>query len=273
MRISGGGAVWIGTAKREESPLRTESLRVIERVKKSPSFDMLSFLAAEDALPPATEYKPRDTVFRQGDPADGVFYVLRGRIRLSVVSEEGREGIIAMPGTGTFFGEGCLGGQSVRMASAVATLTSMVVRVDVETMMRLLREQPSLSQMFMTCILARNVEIESDLIDQLFNSGERRLARVLLLLANLSKESTVTAVIPKINHEILAARVGTSRSRISVFMNKFRKLGFIDYSGERGGEVKVHTSLMNALAVTGIVESGLPIYSSGHAGSVMIAAE
>lgn len=179
----------------------------------------------------------------QGDPADAVFYIEKGRVQLTVVSEHGKEGVIAMPSIGDFFGEGCLAGQPVHIASATAMSSSTITKIDKETMVHVLREQPALSEMFMAFLLSRNVQFEADLIDQLFNSSEKRLARILLLLANFGKEGKLELVIPKINQDILAARVGTTRSRINYFMNKFRKLGLIEYNGE----LKVHTSLLNVI--------------------------
>jgi CRP-like cAMP-binding protein len=160
-----------------------------------------------------------------------------------VVSEQGKEGVIAMLGTGEFFGEGCLAGQPMHMASAVTTAVSEIIRVEKGAMVRLLHEQPSFSEMFMAFLLARNVQFEEDLVDQLFNSSEKRLARILLLLANFGKDGKLEPVIPKISQEVLAARVGTTRSRINYFMNKFRKLGLIEYNGH----LKVHTALLNVI--------------------------
>ena len=179
----------------------------------------------------------------QGNPADAVFYIEKGKVRLTVTSEHGKEGVIAMPGAGDFFGEGCLAGQPLHIASATAMSNSTIVRIEKEAMVRVLHAQPALSKMFMAFLLSRNVQFEADLIDHLFNSSEKRLARLLLLLANFGKEGKLEPVIPKINQELLAARVGTTRSRINFFMNKFRKLGLIEYNGE----LKVHTSLLNVI--------------------------
>jgi CRP-like cAMP-binding protein len=162
-------------------------------------------------------------------------------VRLTVVSEQGKEGVIAMLRAGDFFGEGCLAGQPLHMASAVATAETEIVRVEKDAMIKMLHEQPSFSKMFMAFILSRNIQIEEELVDQLFNSSEKRLARLLLLLSNFGKEGKLEPVIPKISQEILAARVGTTRSRINYFMNKFRKLGLIEYNGS----LKVHSALLN----------------------------
>jgi CRP-like cAMP-binding protein len=191
------------------------------------------------------EYRPKETVFRQGDPADAVFYLQNGKIRITVVSEQGKEGVIAILEAGEFFGEGCLAGQSLHLASAIAIEESTVVRIEKGTMVRLLHEQPDLAEMFMAFLLSRNIQIEADLVDHLFNSSEKRLARMLLLLAHFGKEGKMELVVPKISQEVLAARVGTTRSRINYFMNKFRKLGFIEY--EYNGLLKVHSSLLNVI--------------------------
>jgi CRP-like cAMP-binding protein len=208
-----------------------------------PRFDAQAFLTSAGAGRSVADYEAKKHVFRQGDPADAVFYIQRGKINLTVVSEHGKEGVIAMLGAGDFFGEGCLAGQPLHMASAVAVVDSTIARIEIDTMIRVLHEQPKLSERFMAFLLSRNIQFEAELIDQLFNSSERRLARLLLLLANFGKEGKMETVIPKISQEVLAARVGTTRSRINFFMNKFRKLGFIEYNGG----LKVHTSLLNVV--------------------------
>lgn len=206
-----------------------------------PHFDTQAFLSSIGAGRTTTKYPANKGVFQQGDPADAVFYILKGKVKLTVVSAQGKEGVVAMLGTGDFFGEGCLAGQPLHMASAVAMAESAIARIEIDTMVRVLRDEPKLSEMFMGFLLARNIQFEADLVDQLFNSSERRLARLLLLLANFGKEGKMETVIPKISQEVLAARVGTTRSRINFFMNKFRKLGFIEYNGG----LKVHSSLLN----------------------------
>ncbi len=187
-------------------------------------------------------YKKKQVIFVQGDPADAVFYVEKGTVKLTVLSEQGKSAIVAMLGSGDFFGEGCLAGQRVRMATASALTEVSVVRVDRGVMVELLHGRSPFSERFMAHLLARNVRIEEDL-DQLFNSSEKRLARVLLLLAQFGKEGKTEPLIPKISQEILAEMVGTTRPRISTFMNKFRKLGFIAYNGG----LHIHTSLLNVL--------------------------
>lgn len=206
-------------------------------------FDSGAFLTSLGAGRSGAALQPKEIVYRQGDPADAVYYIEAGKIQLTVVSEHGKEGVIAMLEAGEFFGEGRIAGQAVRMASASATAKSKVVRIEKATMIRVLHEQPAISDMFMAFLLSRNIQIEADLVDQLFNSSERRLARLLLLLANFGKEGKLETIIPTINQDILAARVGTTRSRINFFMNKFRKLGFIEYNGG----LKIHTSLLNVI--------------------------
>ena len=179
---------------------------------------------------------PREVVFRQGDKADALFYIETGRIEISVVSDQGKEAIIAMFGHGEFFGEGCLTDQPVRLASAMAVGPSKVVRVAKEAMAGLLKEKPRFSARFTEFLVSRNIQVEADIVDQLFNSSEKRLARLLLLLANFNNDGQLRPIVPKISQEVLAARVGTTRSRINLFMNKFRKLGLIEYNGD----LKVH---------------------------------
>ena len=191
----------------------------------------------------AVKYERGQPIFQQGDAADAVFYIQDGRVQITVVSEQGKEGVIGMLNAGEFLGEGCLAGQPLHMASASATAESTIVRIEKDAMIRALRDEPTFSRLFMAYLLSRNVQIEADLVDQLFNSSEKRLARVLLLLANFGKDGKFEPVIPQINQEVLAARVGTTRSRINFFMNKFRKLGFIEYNGT----LKVHSSLLNVI--------------------------
>ena len=211
--------------------------------KRVQSVDPQTFLASVGAGRSAVKCERGQAVFRQGDAADAVFYIQDGRVQITVVSEQGKEGVIGMLNAGEFLGEGCLAGQPLHMASASASEESTIVRIEKDAMIRALRDQPTFSQLFMAYLLSRNVQIEADLVDQLFNSSEKRLARVLLLLAHFGKDGKLDPVIPQINQEILAARVGTTRSRINYFMNKFRKLGFIEYNGS----LKVHSSLLNVI--------------------------
>jgi len=212
--------------------------------KKPPlHFDVRSFLASVSLGRSNLKFEKGQPIFLQGDPADAVFYIQNGKVQITVVSEQGKEGVIAMLEAGEFFGEGCLAGQPAHIATAMATTGTSVARIEKETMIRVLREEPTLSQMFMAFLLTRNIQVEADLVDHLFNSSEKRLARVLLLLANFGKEGKMETVLPKINQEVLAAKVGTTRSRINYFMNKFRKLGLIEYNGE----LKVHSALLNII--------------------------
>ena len=221
----------------------TRKSKRIAKPATASRFDVALFLATVGAGRYIVKYQPNQVVFRQGDPADAVFYIKDGKIQITVISEHGKEGVIAMLGAGEFFGEGCLAGQSLYMASATAMAESTVVKIEKATMVRVIHEEPALSEMFMGFLLSRNIQIEADLVDQLFNSSERRLARLLLLLANFGKEGKMESVIPRISQEILAARVGTTRSRINFFMNKFRKLGLIEYNGQ----LKVHSALLNVV--------------------------
>jgi CRP/FNR family cyclic AMP-dependent transcriptional regulator len=207
------------------------------------AFDVKSFLSSVGAGRSMVKVPAKKILFQQGDPADTVFYIQSGKIQIGVVSEHGKEAVIAMLGSGDFFGEGCLTGQPLYLASATAMSESTIARIEKQAMIRVLRDEPTFSEMFVTFLLGRNIQFESDLVDQLFNSSERRLARVLLLLANFGKEGKLETVIPKISQEVLAAKVGTTRSRINFFMNKFRKLGFIEYNGG----LHVHSGLLNVI--------------------------
>jgi CRP/FNR family cyclic AMP-dependent transcriptional regulator len=185
----------------------------------------------------------KQTIFTQGDRADAVFYIQKGKVRLTVVSKTGREATIGILPEGSFFGEGALAGQLLRMGSAAAMTDCELLRVEKTVMMGALHREPAFSEMFVAYLLARNIRYEEDLVDQLFNSSEKRLARVLLLLAHFGKEGNPETVIPKISQEMLAEMIGTTRSRVSFFMNRFRKLGFIHYNGG----LQVHSSLLNVV--------------------------
>jgi CRP-like cAMP-binding protein len=182
-------------------------------------------------------------IFTQGDAAEAVFYIQTGKVKLTVVSQQGKEAVIAILEHGAFFGESCLAGQAIRTATATAVEDSSIVRIDKEAMISLLHEEPAFAERFMAYLLAHTIRTEADLVDQLFNSSEKRLARVLLLLAHFGKEGKPETIIAKISQETLAEMIGTTRSRVSFFMNKFRKLGFIDYNGE----LHVHSSLLNVV--------------------------
>jgi CRP/FNR family cyclic AMP-dependent transcriptional regulator len=211
--------------------------------KKKLEFHPLAFLtqAGEGRAIVAVE---RDkVVFAQGDPADAIFYIQKGKVKLTVVSKTGKEAVIAVLGAGDFFGEGCLAGQSLRMATATAISDCSVTRVERVAVVEVLHRESSLSEMLLSYMLSRTIRIEEDLVDQLFNSSEKRLARALLLLANFGKEGKPEKVIPKISQETLADMIGTTRSRVSFFMNKFRRMGFIEYNGS----LEVHSSLLNVV--------------------------
>jgi CRP/FNR family cyclic AMP-dependent transcriptional regulator len=185
------------------------------------------------------------TIFQQGQPADSLFYIRRGKVKLTVISQQGKEAIIAILSAGEFFGEGCLTGQPLRMATAVAMTDCNLDKIEKSLMVRMLHEHHDVSELFITHLLSRNIRYEADLVDQLFNSSEKRLARILLLLSHFGKESRVEPVLPGVSQDSLAQMVGTTRSRVSHFMNKFRKLGFIDYSDS--DELTVHSSLLNVV--------------------------
>jgi CRP-like cAMP-binding protein len=206
-------------------------------------FDPSLFLAKVGAGKTVREYRSRAVVYAQGDVADAVYYVESGKVKLTVVSTRGREAVIGILEPGTFFGEGCLAGQPLRMSTANAMQPSTIVRVDKETTVRLLHQEPEFAELFIAYLLSRNVRIEEDLVDQLFNSSEKRLARILLLLAHFGKDTKPEPVVPKVSQETLAAMVGTTRSRVSYFMNRFRKMGFIHYNGG----LQVHNALLTVV--------------------------
>ena len=206
-------------------------------------FDPAMFLATAGEGRTKAEYLAGVVIFSQGDASDAVFHIVRGKIKIAATSGQGREGVVGLFGDGDFFGEGCLIGQPVRLAAAIAMTDSEVVRIGKAEMIRALHAEPDLAEMFTTYLLTRNSRVEADLVDHLFNSSERRLARVLLLLANFGKEGKPEPITTKISQETLAEMIGTTRPRVSFFMNKFRKLGYIDYNGE----IKVHSSLLSVL--------------------------
>ena len=183
----------------------------------------------------------KQILFSQGDKADAVFYIQAGRVKLTVISQQGKEAIIAILEQGGFFGEGCLAGQLVCMATATTAEDSALVRIDKKAMIRVLHDEPAFSELFVSYLLARNIRIQEDLVDHLFNSSEKRLARVLLLMAHFGKEGKPEPVVPKVSQETLAEMIGTTRSRVSFFMNRFRKLGFVHYNGG----LHVHSSLIS----------------------------
>ncbi|MGA2879198.1 MAG: Crp/Fnr family transcriptional regulator [Bryobacteraceae bacterium] len=215
--------------------------------KNDKGFDLKAFLAGTGKGRMLADYAKSHKIFLQGAPADAVFYIHKGKIKLTVVSKQGKEAVVAILGAGDFFGEGCLAGQSLRMASATTMAECSIMRMEKAIVIGLLHEQPAFSELLLHHMLSRNIRIEEDLVDQLFNSSEKRLARVLLLLANFGKEGKPALVIPKVSQETLAEIVGTTRSRVSFFMNRFRKLGFIQYSGQYDSGLEVHSSLLNVI--------------------------
>jgi CRP/FNR family cyclic AMP-dependent transcriptional regulator len=207
----------------------------------APGFDAQTFLDSAGVAKKIVQYRPLAVIFAQGDPCDSVMYIRNGAVRLSVLSHAGKEAIVAMLGPGDFLGEGALAGQRVRMGTATAVSTTSVLAVPTKQMIQLLHDEPGFSDRFIEYMLSRNIRIEEDLVDQLFNSSEKRLARTLLLLARYGKEDKPQGVLPKLSQEMLAEMIGTTRSRVNFFMNKFRKLGFIEYNGG----LKINTSLLS----------------------------
>jgi CRP/FNR family transcriptional regulator, cyclic AMP receptor protein len=220
---------------------------VAATIKKNREFDPKTFLATIGTGRKVVVVPGKQTIFTQGDGADAVFYIQKGKVRLTVVSKVGKEATIGILNENNFFGEGALAGQVVRMGSAAAMTDCELLRIDKKAMMDALHREHSFSDMFVAYLLARNIRYEEDLVDQLFNSSEKRLARVLLLLAHFGKEGIPETVVPKISQETLAEMVGTTRSRVSFFMNRFRKLGFIHYAGGVEGALQVHSSLLNVV--------------------------
>jgi CRP/FNR family transcriptional regulator, cyclic AMP receptor protein len=211
--------------------------------KQKPSFDPKSFLAKVGKGRKIGKYRKDQIVFSQGDAADSVFYIQKGKVKLTVVSEQGKEAVVAILGPDEFSGEGCLAGQPRRMATATALTECEIMQLERKAIVLALHDEPAFSEMFIAHLLTRTIRVEEDLVDQLFNSSEKRLARALLLLANFGKEGRPEPIITKVNQETLAEMIGTTRSRVSHFMNKFRKLGFIDYNGT----IEVHSSLLSVV--------------------------
>jgi CRP/FNR family transcriptional regulator, cyclic AMP receptor protein len=207
------------------------------------SFDPKKFLEKVSEGNSIAEYQKDQVVFTQGGVAEAVFYLQKGRVKLTVVSEQGKEAVVGMLGPGHFFGEGCLNGHALRLTTATAVVESLITRITKAAMIAAMRDEPEFSELFMAYLLTRNSRIEEDLIDQLFNSSEKRLARLLLLLANFGKDSSPEPIVGKFSQETLAEMIGTTRSRVSFFMNKFRKLGYIKYNGK----LEIHNSLLNVV--------------------------
>ena len=204
-------------------------------------FDPEKFLAQMSKGTAVLSCRTGQIIFRQGEAADAIFYIQKGKVKLTVISEQGKEAVVGILGATDFFGEGCLNGHALRVATASAIEESVITRIEKAAMIATIHKEPTFSELFMAYILARNSRIEEDLIDQLFNSSEKRLARLLLLLANFGKEGRPEPIVGKISQETLAEMIGTTRARVSFFMNKFRKLGFIEYNGK----LEVHSSLLN----------------------------
>ena len=214
------------------------------KTKPKPPFDPNEFLVKVAGGKTVSSYRKDQIVFSQGAPADAVFYIQKGKIKITVISEHGKEAVVALLGTGDFCGEGCLAGQPLRISTASAMTECVLTRLEKSAIIRTLHDEPAFSEMFLSYVLSRIIRVEEDLVDQLFNSSEKRLARLLLLLANFGKESLPEPVIASISQETLAEMIGTTRSRVSSFMNKFRRLGFIHYNG---GGLEVHSSLLNVV--------------------------
>jgi CRP/FNR family cyclic AMP-dependent transcriptional regulator len=211
--------------------------------KAKPPFDPKVFLAKVNGGLGLRNYRKDQIVYRQGDPADSVFYIQSGKAKKTVVSEQGKEAVVAILDTGNFFGEGCLTGELLRLATVSTLVNCVIARISKADITRVIHEEPAFAEMFIAHLLARNSRVEEDLVDQLFNSSEKRLARTLLLLANFGKEGRPEPIIAKVSQETLAEMIGTTRSRVSFFMNKFRKLGLIDYNGS----IEIHSSLLNVV--------------------------
>ena len=217
----------------------------VAAAKKHRGFNPQTFLSTIDGGRKTLSLPKNQMVFSQGDSSDAVFYIQKGRVRLSVVSKKGKEATIGILNEGSFFGEGCLAGQPLRMCSATAMTDCTLMRIDKKSMMEVLHREHAFSDMFVAYLLTRNIRYEEDLVDQLFNSSEKRLARILLLLAHFGKDGKTEVAIPKISQESLAEMVGTTRGRVNFFMNRFRKLGFIDYHA--GDALQVHSSLLSVV--------------------------
>jgi CRP/FNR family cyclic AMP-dependent transcriptional regulator len=212
--------------------------------KRRLPFDAKSFLAKVGDGRTISKYRKDQNVFSQGDPADAVFYIQKGKVKVTVVSDRGKEAVVALLGANEFCGEGCLAGQPRRIATVTAMTECMIMRLQKTSILHVLHHEPGFSTIFISHLLARTIRVEEDLVDQLFNSSEKRLARLLLLLANFGKEGKPEPIIAKISQETLAEMIGTTRSRVSFFMNKFRRLGFVDYNGSG---LEVHSSLLNVV--------------------------
>jgi CRP/FNR family transcriptional regulator, cyclic AMP receptor protein len=216
-------------------------------IKHRPLFDPKSFLAKIGEGRSIGKYHKGQIVFSQGDPANAVFFLQKGKAKVTVVSEHGKEAVVAILGINEFFGEACLAGQTQRIATVTAMAESVIVRLEKAAIVRVIHQEPSFAELFIAHLVGRSIRVEADLVDQLFNSSEKRLARLLLLLANIGKDLKPEPIIAKISQETLADMIGTTRSRVSFFMNKFRKLGLIGYDGSIENGIEVHGSLLNVV--------------------------
>ena len=215
---------------------------VVRRAKKKAPFEPKAFLSKMNGGRTVAKYEKNQIVYRQGAPADAVFYIQTGKAKVTVLSEQGKEAVVAVLGAGDFFGKGCLAGQLLRLATVVTLTECAITRIPKAEIVSIIHTEPAFAELFISHLLTRNSRVEADLVDQLFNSSEKRLARTLLLLANFGKAGVPEAILATISQEMLAEMIGTTRSRVSFFMNKFRKLGFIDYDD---GQIEVHRSLLN----------------------------
>ena len=222
---------------------KSKSIKSKIKLTEKLAFNAQDFLDSAGIARKVTEFKKREAIFSQGDPARNVLYMQKGAVRLSVVNETGKEAVVAVLGPGDFFGEGCLAGQPIRIGSATAIAATTALVIEKKEMIRVLHAEHAFSDRFIAYMLSRNIRVEEDLVDQLFNSSEKRLARTLLLLARYGKEDKPQKVLPKISQEMLAEMVGTTRSRVNFFMNKFRKMGFIKYNGG----LEINASLLSVV--------------------------
>lgn len=222
---------------------KVKSKRANRRALKTPKFELRAFLETSGIARQVVNYRRSERIYSQGDQALGVKYIQKGGVKLSVTSEGGREAVVAVLGPGDFFGEGCLAGQAICMATATAIVPTSVLSIEKKEMMRVLKTEHEFSDLFIAHMLTRNIRVEEDLVDQLFNSSEKRLARALLLLAQYGKDDTPHGTLPKVSQEMLAEMIGTTRSRVNFFMNKFRKMGFIKYNGG----LQINTSLLSVV--------------------------
>jgi len=217
----------------------------VATAQKHKQFDPTTFLSVVDGGKQLVAFAKRQTIFLQGEPSNSVLYIQRGKVQLTVTSTTGKEAVIGLLKEGDFLGENCLTGEPLRLCSAIALTDCSLMRIEKNVMIKALHEEPALSEVFVAYLLARNTQYEADLVDQLFNSSEKRLARILLMLAHFGKEGAPETVVPKISQETLAEMIGTTRSRVNFFMNKFRKLGFVDY--DSSSKLQVHSSLLNVV--------------------------